>query len=182
LQNTSLLRYWPIVAGVGLLLFGMIYLQQQAKKAIGRFAGQSEPEAPLLLTGNYPLLGGGEVALGDPSQPVTLVVAYAPACGMCRTAMTEAERVAQALPTGSLRIVGLAVNEDADLSGEMTTSLSLAWPVIFTGLGWEDPLAVALDIQALPHLALIAPAGQVVANGFMVDTLEETMRQSLEPQ
>lgn len=65
------------------------------------------------------------------------------------------------LPKGSVRLLGVSLDERRDDTTALLRRLGIAWPVIHDGKGWESPAVRALGINTLPTVWLLDGAGRL---------------------
>lgn len=70
-------------------------------------------------------------------------------------------RIVADLPKGSVRLLGVSLDEPRDETAALVRKLGITWPVIHDGKGWESPAVRALGINTLPTVWLLDAAGRL---------------------
>lgn len=76
-------------------------------------------------------------------------------------ALGRLQKVVAGLPAGSVRVVGVCLDEKREAATALLKARGLAWPVACDGLGWESPLVRELGVNALPTVWLLDTRGRL---------------------
>jgi len=71
------------------------------------------------------------------------------------------QRTLTQLPPGSVRVLGVSLDDQRHTLDAVIKSRAITWPVLFDGLGWESPLVRTLGINALPTVWLLDQRGHL---------------------
>lgn len=90
-----------------------------------------------------------------------LVVFFADFSPPSITALPELQRAVANLPLGAVRVLGVSLDARRESAAEQLKKLSITWPVVCDGKGWESPVIRALGINTLPTVWLLDGAGRL---------------------
>ncbi len=87
----------------------------------------------------------------------------------CPACMQEAPDVAKAFrifsPQG-VGFLGVSLDEDLPTMQQTAQKIGYAWPEIYSGLGWSDPIVRKWGVNEIPTTFIIGPTGKVLWKGF----------------
>ena len=90
----------------------------------------------------------------------------------CPACMQEAPYVSKAFrifsPQG-VGFVGVSLDEDLPTMQRAAQKIGYAWPEIYSGLGWNDPIARKWGVYAIPDTFIISPTGKVLWKGYPIN-------------
>lgn len=108
--------------------------------------------------------------LTSQSEKAVLVDFWASWCGPCRQAMPELQALAPKFK--SLKILGVAVNDDVPDTKKAIDDLNIKWPVVFDNKG---AVARTYGVNAIPAMILFSPDGKIAARDINVAELENVL-------
>jgi peroxiredoxin len=118
------------------------------------------------------LLNGGTVSLAQLRGKFVLVDFWATWCGMCRMDLPGLQATYERhRASGRFEIVGVSLDENADVVRRFVASRGLAWPQTALGPARSNPIAQRFNVQATPSTYLLDPEGRVVEVGATGDEL-----------
>ena len=119
-----------------------------------RLLGQ---EVPLSFTS----VQGREIKAEDLRGRPLFVIFFADFSPPSTAAVTTLQKAVADLPKGSVRVVGIDLDEKPETLTALMKARGITWPVAFDGKGWQSPLARALGINALPTVWLLDARGRL---------------------
>ena len=122
--------------------------------------------------GELTTIDGGSVKLSDyvGKGDYVLVDFWASWCGPCRQAMPELQALAPKFK--SLKILGVAVNDDVPDTKKAIDDLNIKWSVVFDNKG---AVARTYGVNAIPAMILFSPDGKIAARDINVAELESVL-------
>ena len=90
----------------------------------------------------------------------------------CPACMQEAPYVSRAFRIFShqgVGFVGVSLDEDLPTMQQTAHKIGYAWPEMYSGLGWSDPIALKWGVYAIPDTFIIGPTGKVLWKGYPVN-------------
>lgn len=100
--------------------------------------------------------GTGTLAIGAPSARPTVVNMWASWCGPCRKEMPDLQRFAQSHP--DVRVVGVAVNDNADDARAFARQVGVRFPL---GFDADHQVADTYGVSGLPTTVVLDRKGRV---------------------
>ena len=76
-------------------------------------------------------------------------------------ALGKLQQAVAELPPGSVRVVGVSLDDKRETALATLKAHGVAWPVAYDGKGWESPLVRSLGINTLPTVWLLDAHGRL---------------------
>ena len=114
-------------------------------------------EVPL----RFSSLQGQNFKLADVAGRPVFVVFFANFSPISIAAVDRLQQEIVELPRGSVRIVGVCLDERREVAEGFIKSRNITWPVGHDGKGWESPLVRDLGINGLPTVWLLDGKGRL---------------------
>ena len=154
------MRITPVVIVLGLLPALLPFAGCGSSTAGGAdpalvAAAAREPAAHIAVPN---LSGTGDIAVGAPAARPTVVNMWASWCTPCREEMPALQRFASAHP--GVRVVGVAVNDQADDARAFAKEVGVHFPLAFDA---DGRVADAYAVSGLPTTVLLDRQGRVAA-------------------
>jgi peroxiredoxin len=108
-----------------------------------------------------PTVQGRTASVEDLRGTPALVIFFADFSPPSTAALASIVQAAADLPKGSVRLLGVSLDEPRDPAAALVRELGVTWPVIHDGKGWESPAVRALGINTLPTVWLLDAAGRL---------------------
>lgn len=119
------------------------------------------PGRPMRLEG--PLLDGKAFDPAVLAGKVVLVDFWATWCQPCLAELPTIQALYEKYHERGFEVLGVSLDESRqDVEGFMTER-RIPWPTVFSGMGWQDPLADSYGIRMIPRLILIGRDGAVIS-------------------
>jgi len=80
-----------------------------------------------------------------------------------------------------LEVIGVNLDEDLDAARSFIVEHGVDWPVVGSGQGMLDPLALEYGIQSIPATYLIGRDGRIVQRGIMGEEISRAVGRVLTP-
>jgi len=116
---------------------------------------------------------GSEVDLAALHGKVVLIDFWASWCQPCIVAMPTLVKAYDEFKDQGLEIIGISLDEDRAAMDRAIERMGMPWPQFFDGKGWNNEIAEANGVTAIPHMILIGRDGKVVAIPEEESVLEE---------
>ena len=107
----------------------------------------------------------------------TVVDFWASWCGPCRAAMPELIAIYNEYKDKGVDVVGISLDVDQAQWKEAIENLQIPWAQLSDLKGWEAAATTVYEVNAIPHLMLIAPDGTVIAKGLNDYTLRKKLEE-----
>lgn len=114
-------------------------------------------EVPLRFTS----VQGQEIKPEDLRGRPTFVIFFADFSPTSTAALVKLQEAVAELPKGSVRLVGVSLDEKRETLLALLKARSVTWPVAFDGQSWQGPLVRDLGINALPTVWLLDARGRL---------------------
>ena len=114
-------------------------------------------EVPLRFTS----LQGEEFDLASLRGRPVFVVFFATVSPPAVAALGQLQQAIVSLPKGTVRIVGISLDEKREPLVALLKARGITWPVAFDGRSWASPLVRELGINALPTVWLVDSRGRL---------------------
>ncbi len=119
-----------------------------------RLVGQ---EVPLRFTS----LEGKDVKIDDLLGRPTFVIFFANFSPPSIAALDRLQQEIASLPKGSVRVVGICLDERREIAAGLVKGHNITWPVACDGKSWQGALVRELGINALPTVWLLDARGRM---------------------
>ncbi len=119
-----------------------------------RLLGQ---EVPLAFTS----VQGQEIHRDALQGRPVFVIFFAQSSPPSMTALAKLQQETAGLPKGSVRVIGVSLDEKRETLAPLLKARGLSWPVACDGRGWQGPLVRELGINALPTVWLLDARGRL---------------------
>jgi tetratricopeptide (TPR) repeat protein len=124
-------------------------------------AGQ--PFAPIF---NVKSFKGDLLSLEGLKGKVVLLDFWASWCGPCRAEMPEVKKIWSKYSSDQFIMIGVNLDRDKKAFEAYVREQGLEWPQYFDGGGWNNKVAQAYGVRAIPHTVLIDREGIIRAKGL----------------
>ena len=127
-------------------------------------------------------LDGKELSLLEEIQKnkLTLLDFWASWCGPCRQAMPQVVALYQAYHDKGLGIIGISLDEKKENWAQAVEQLGITWTQMSDLKGWDNAIAKAFNIRAIPHMILVDQQGRIVKNAVSPEQLELILSEKLQ--
>lgn len=125
-----------------------------AREPAGVRAGDRFPETSVAR-----MEGAGRIGLRPADARVVVVNVWATWCAPCRREMRSLERLHQRMEGAGVRVVGISVDEDANLAAEFVRAQGLTFANGLASQAWAG--AAPLAVRSFPTTIVIDAAGRV---------------------
>ncbi len=124
---------------------------------------------------------GKMVSLKESMGKVTIIDFWASWCGPCRQANPSVVALYNDYHAKGLNIIGVSLDRPGqqDKWKEAIAKDKLTWPQVSNLKFWDDPIAVAYGIKAIPSTYIIDQSGFVVAKDLTGDALRAKIAELL---
>jgi peroxiredoxin len=114
-------------------------------------------EVPLRFTS----VQGQEIQPADLQGRPVFVLFFANFSPPSLTALDRLQQEIAELPKGSVRVLGVCLDERREVVTALIKGRNILWPVAFDGKSWQGPLVRKLGINALPTVWLLDARGRL---------------------
>jgi peroxiredoxin len=109
---------------------------------------------------------GREVDFASLRGKVVLIDFWGSFCGPCLLEMPNLVSAYKKYHDRGFEVVGISLDQDKEEMEGVVKKHAMTWPQYFDGGGWQNRIAVAFDVTALPSTWLIDKKGMVRATGL----------------
>ena len=103
---------------------------------------------------------------------LTVLDFWASWCGPCRREMPKVKAVYEQYHDKGLGIIGISLDENQNAWAKGVSELEIPWTQISDLKGWDNAIARAFNIQAIPHMIVIDQQGRIIKNNIHSTELE----------
>jgi hypothetical protein len=104
---------------------------------------------------------GQEVSLASLAGRPVFILFFAQTSLPSIAALDKLRQEVGQLPQGSIRVIGVNLDEKREAVVNLLKTRNLTWPIAWDGKGWESPVVRGLGINALPTVWLLDSQGRL---------------------
>ncbi len=104
---------------------------------------------------------------------LTVIDFWASWCAPCCKDMPFMIEIYDKYQSKGLGIVGISLDSDKDAWQKGTTQLGIKWPQMSDLKGWENEIAQAFNVTAIPQTIVVDQQGKILSRGLRGTQLEE---------
>ncbi len=154
----------------------MLWKRERAKQAeFEKFVGKKAPDV-IAQT-----LKGTEWRLQDQRGKVVVMDCWATWCGPCVAKIPEMKRIYKKYKSREdFVMVGISLDGERQTLAKFCEENEILWPQLFEiGKTWENSVAKAFEIHAIPSVWVIDKEGNTAGMNLYGDKVEQTIEKSL---
>jgi thiol-disulfide isomerase/thioredoxin len=106
---------------------------------------------------------------------VVLVDFWATWCGPCLQEIPNILAQYEKYHAQGFEVLAISLDESREDLDAFLAGRKLPWPILFSGKGWEDPLARSYGISGIPQLILVGRDGNVISTTARGERLGELL-------
>lgn len=125
-------------------------------------------------------LDGAPISLEEYRGKVVLLDFWAVWCGPCVSEMPNVKKVYDKYHGEGFDIIGVSLDTDEAKLREFLRENDIPWRQIFSGKGWNSPIAKQFEIQAIPAPWLIDRDGRLISPHARGIALKRLVAEALE--
>ena len=127
-------------------------------------------------------INGNEVSILDEvkKNKLTVLDFWASWCGPCRQAMPQVVELYKQYHDKGLGIIGISLDNNAEAWKSAVDELGITWTQVSDLKGWENAIAEAFSIHAIPHMMVLDQEGRIVSNDIHGAELEQLISEKLQ--
>ncbi|HLJ12279.1 MAG TPA: TlpA disulfide reductase family protein [Planctomycetaceae bacterium] len=122
-----------------------------------------------------PTIDGDQLAVDDLLGRVVLIVFWSAEVRPFLDQLPALSEISRKLSKQGLTVIGVNLDQDADLVQQFVVKHKIPWPQIFykesDQRGWNNPIVTYYGIMELPAIWLIDQSGNVVSTNVKIDSL-----------
>lgn len=122
---------------------------------------------------------GNPISLEQYRGKVVLLDFWAVWCGPCIAEMPTVKRVYDTYKDEGFDIIGISLDTDETRLRDYLTENEIPWRQVFSGEGWQSPVARQYDIRAIPAPWLIDKDGTLITHQARGETLERLVAEAV---
>lgn len=123
----------------------------------------------LLALPGQPMRIEGTRLDGTPFDPaalagkVVLVDFWATWCQPCVAEIPNILAAHEKYHDRGFEVLGISLDESREDVEDFITGQRIPWPTLYSGQGWQDPMAMSYGVRSIPRLILIGRDGRVIS-------------------
>ncbi|MDM1347319.1 AhpC/TSA family protein [Myroides marinus] len=122
---------------------------------------------------------GKEISLKESLGKITIIDFWASWCGPCRSENPKVVALYEKYHEQGLNIIGVSLDKDKTKWVDAIAADKLTWNHISNLKGWEEPIAQAYEVKAIPATFILDANGKVVAKNLRGKKLEAKVQELL---
>ena len=146
---------------------------------------------PVLVENREPRLGklvpnftatdleGKPISLEDYRGKVVLLDFWAVWCGPCIAEMPNVKKVYDMYKAEGFDIIGISLDTDENKLRDYLKENDIPWRQVFSGKGWQSPIAQQYGIRAIPAPWLLDRDGKLISQEARGDKLEQLVAEAV---
>ena len=127
-----------------------------------------------------PTPDGKELTLKDAMGTVTIVDFWASWCKPCRIENPNVVRIYNEYHNKGLNIIGISLDKKKESWIQAIAQDQLTWQHVSNLQFWQEPIAKAYGVRAIPATFILDETGKVVAKNLRGDDLEAKIKELLD--
>ena len=124
-------------------------------------------------------LDGKPISLEQYRGKVVLLDFWAVWCGPCIAEMPNVKKVYDTYKNEGFDIIGISLDTDENRLRDYLKENEIPWRQVFSGKGWESPVARQYDIRGIPAPWLIDREGKLISPRARGEALENMVLKAL---
>jgi|694.fasta_scaffold60001_3 thiol-disulfide isomerase/thioredoxin len=148
-------------------------IQKVAASMAGTARRLGLPGKPMELAGTR--LDGTAFDAASLAGKVVLVDFWATWCGPCLQEIPNILAQYEKYHAQGFEVLAISLDESREDLDAFLAGRKLPWPILFSGKGWEDPLARSYGISGIPQLILVGRDGNVISTTARGERLGELL-------
>jgi len=124
-------------------------------------------------------LEGEPISIEAYRGKVVLVDFWAVWCGPCVAEMPNVKKVYEKYKDKGFDIIGISLDSDETSLRNYLNENEIPWRQVFSGKGWQSPVAQQYGIYSIPNMWLIDKEGKLLSNKARGEKLESMVAKAL---
>ena len=127
-------------------------------------------------------LDGEPISIEAYRGKVVLVDFWAVWCGPCVAEMPNVKKVYEKYKDKGFDIIGISLDNDETSLRDYLKDNDIPWRQVFSGKGWQSPVAQQYGIYSIPNMWLIDKEGKLISNKARGEKLESMVVKALKEE